>query len=85
MKKASIQQVGLTEAIDELVDPTAKGDPESPLKWTSKSVRKLEKALQAKGYRTSYRTVARILHELGYSLQANKKSLEGASHKDRDA
>lgn len=84
-KKASVQQVGLIEAITQLVDPTAKGDPESPLRWTSKSVRNLEKALKTKGYKASYRTVARILHELGYSLQANKKSLEGTSHEDRDA
>ena len=83
-KKAEIKQDGLVEAVDQLVDPTAKGDPESPLKWTSKSVRKIEKALNKKGYQASYKTVARILHELGYSLQANRKSLEGTSHKDRD-
>src|SRR5690606_4424647 len=75
----------LVRAIDELVDPTAKGDPESSLRWTSKSVRNIERALQDQGYQISYRTVARILQELGYSLQANRKSLEKTSHKDRDA
>jgi len=84
-KKAAIKQKGLVEAIDQLVDPTAKGDPESTLRWTSKSVRKIEGALKEMGYQASYRTVARILHELGYNLQANRKSLEGASHEDRDA
>lgn len=83
-KKAAVKQDGLVEAIDQLVDPTAKGDPESPLRWTSKSVRKIEGALKEMGYQASYRTVARVLHELGYSLQANRKSLEGASHEDRD-
>lgn len=84
-KKATVKQEGLAEAIDKLVDPTAKGDPENPLRWTSKSTRKIEQALKKLGYQTSYRTVARILQELGFSLQANRKSLEGTSHKDRDA
>lgn len=84
-KKAAVKQDGLVEAIDQLVDPTAKGDPESSLRWTSKSVRKIAGALKEMGYQASYRTVARILHDLGYSLQANRKSLEGASHEDRDA
>ena len=61
-KKAINQQEGLVEAINKLVDPTAKGDPESPLRWTSKSTRKLEKALKDMGYQASYRTVGRILH-----------------------
>lgn len=84
-KKAAVKQTGLVEAIDELVEPSAKGDPESPLRWTSKSLRKIEVALRAIGYQISYRTVGKLLSELGYSLQANQKSLEGASHKDRDA
>ena len=84
-KKAAVKQDGLVEAIDQLVDPTAKGDPECSLRWTSKSVRKIAGALKEMGYQASYRTVARILHDLGYSLQANRKSLEGTSHEDRDA
>lgn len=84
-KKAKDKQEGLLKAIDELVDPTAKGDPMSPLRWTSKSVRKLADTLGKQGFKTSYRTVSRLLHEMGYSLQANRKSLEGPSHIDRDA
>lgn len=83
-KKSSVIQAGLLQAIEELVEPTAKGNPESSLRWTSKSVRKISNALEKRGYKTSYRTVARLLHELGYSLQANKKDLEGSSHEDRN-
>ena len=84
-KKSTEKQDGLLKAIDALVDPTAKGDPESPLRWTSKSVRKLADALENQGFDASYRTVARLLSEMGYSLQANRKSLEKSSHIDRDA
>ena len=84
-KKSTIVQKGLLQAIEELVEPTAKGSPESSLRWTSKSTRKISNALQNRGYISSYRTVARLLHELGYSLQANKKDLEKSSHEDRDA
>ena len=84
-KKAASIQKGLLQAIEELVEPTAKGSPESSLRWTSKSVRNISDALKQRGYTGSYRTVARLLHELGYSLQANKKDLEKSSHADRDA
>ncbi len=83
-KKLKDKQEGLLKAIDDLVDPTAKGDPMSPLRWTSKSVRNISDALGKQGFQASYKTVSRLLHEMGYSLQANRKSLEGSSHEDRD-
>ena len=61
-----------------------RGDPESPLRWTCKSVHVLEKELRAKGYQISYPSVASILKELELSLQANQKTLEGAKHPDRN-
>lgn len=78
-------QVGLLDALDALVDPYSKGDPESPLRWTSKSTRKLAKSLKENGFNASHTTVAILLHDLGYTLQANKKTLENANHPDRDA
>jgi len=71
--------------LEKLVEPTTRGDPESPLRWTCKSVRRLAKELKKMGHSTSHRMVAEILHEQGYSLQGNKKTLEGSSHPDRDA
>lgn len=68
-----------------LVDPVTRGDPESPLCWTSKSAAKLTKELQDKGHQISPRTVCTLLNELGYSLQANRKTQEGKDHPDRDA
>jgi hypothetical protein len=62
-----------------------RGDPESPLRWTCKSVRKLAEELRNLGHATSHRLVAALLHELGYSLQANRKTLEGKSPPDRNA
>lgn len=70
--------------LERLVEPVTRGDPESALRWTCKSVRKLAGELQRLGHRTSHRMVAELLHELGYSLQANRKTLEGSSHVDRD-
>jgi len=84
-KSAQDNQPGLLDALDKLVDPYAKGNPENPLKWTSKSVRNLTDALKAEGFNLSRTTTGNLLHELGYSLQANKKTLEGGSHSDRDA
>ncbi|HEX3553382.1 MAG TPA: ISAzo13 family transposase [Thermoanaerobaculia bacterium] len=69
--------------LEQLVNPTTRGDPESPLRWTCKSVRRLADELKRMGHQTSHRMVAAILHDLGYSLQANSKTLEGA-HTDRD-
>ena len=70
--------------LEGLVDPEGRGDPERPLRWTAKSVRTLADGLRALGHTVSFRTVARLLHELGYSLQANVKVREGSAHPDRD-
>ena len=75
----------LLRDLDALVEPTAPGDPESPLRWSSKSVRTLAVALQALGHHVSHTVVAELLHELGYSLQGNVKTREGRQHPDRDA
>jgi hypothetical protein len=71
--------------LERLIDPVTRGDPESPLRWTCKSVRKLTEELRGLGHATSHRMVAELLHELGYSLQANRKTIEGKSHPDRNA
>jgi hypothetical protein len=71
--------------LDSLVDPVTRGDPESPLRWTSKSTRKLAKELQQRGHVVSDRTVASLLIEYGYSLQGNRKTTEGRQHPDRNA
>jgi hypothetical protein len=68
-----------------VVEPTTRGEPDSPLLWTSKSAKHLAKALREMGHRVSGRTVTRLLHEMGYSLQANAKLKEGKQHPDRDA
>jgi transposase len=75
----------LKQDLERLVDPVTRGDPGSPLRWTCKSVRKLAEQLNGQGHQASHRMVAELLHELGYSLQANRKSLEGSHHPDRDA
>lgn len=84
-KKTVCTQPGLLCDLDKLVEPSSRGDPESPLRWTCKSARKLAYTLCERGYSVSHETVANLLHELGYSLQANRKTLEGSSHRDRDA
>jgi hypothetical protein len=84
-KKITEQNKEILNVLDSLVDPTARGDPESHLKWTSKSVRNLSKELSNKGFQVSFRTIASLLKELDYSLQSNKKTKEGRSHEDRDA
>jgi Rhodopirellula transposase DDE domain len=71
--------------LDALVEPTAPRDPDSPLRWSSKSVRTLAVALQALGHHVSHTVVAELLHQLGYSLQGNVKTREGRQHPDRDA
>jgi len=75
----------LQDDLERLIDPVTGGDPESPLRWTGKSVRKLAEELRHLGHAISHRLVATLLHDLGYSLQANRKTLEGTSHPDRDA
>ncbi len=84
-KRASESDPDLIRDLEWLVDAGTRGDPELPLRWTSKSVRKLADGLAELGHRVSYRTVARLLRALGYSLQANRKTHEGADHPDRDA
>jgi Rhodopirellula transposase DDE domain len=79
------REPGLSEALDGLIDPATRGDPESPLRWTSKSAAKLAQALREMGHEVVDRTVLRLLKAKGYSLQANKKTREGAQHPDRDA
>jgi transposase len=75
----------LLSDLEALVTDEARGDPESPLLWTAKSVRTLAGALREQGHRVSHETVAKLLRRLGYSLQANRKIKEGAAHPDRDA
>ena len=79
------KQPGLLAALDELVHPETRGNPMSLLRWTSKSSTRLAGELVASGYDVSSRTVLRLLHQLGYSLQANAKVTEGRQHPDRDA
>jgi DNA-binding phage protein len=74
----------LVQDLESLIEPSTRGDPESPLRWTSKSVRKLARELNGMGHQVSHRLVAELLHELDYSLQANRKTKEGDSHPDRD-
>jgi hypothetical protein len=71
--------------LEKLVEPVTRGDPESPLRWTCKSVRRLAEELRRQGHVISYPVVAELLRELGYSLQANRKTSEGAGHPDRNA
>jgi hypothetical protein len=70
--------------LEALVDPVTRGDPESPLRWTSKSTRKLAEELREGGYTVSPQKVGQLLHAQGYSLQATHKTLEGSSHPDRN-
>ena len=79
------QDPQLTTALQGLVEPTTRGDPMTPLRWTCKSTGVLADELTHQGHAVSDRSVAALLHELGYSLQANRKTVEGASHPDRDA
>jgi len=84
-KRAEEHDPDLPAALDNLVDPDSRGDPMTPLRWTSKSLRGLAEQLRSQGHRVSATLVGRLLHEAGYSLQANSKTLEGAQHPDRDA
>jgi len=76
---------GIVDALDALVDPGTRGDPMSPLRWTTKSTRNLAEALTAAGHRVSHVGVGELLRNQGYSLQGNSKSVEGKQHPDRDA
>jgi len=76
---------GLVRALQALVDPESRGDPESPLRWTTKSTSHLAGELAAQGHAVTAVTVARLLRQAGYSLQGNAKTVEGKQHPDRDA
>jgi len=84
-KKATETDPTLFTDLEVLIEPVTCGHPESPLKWTSKSVRKLAAQLNKMGHKTNRTTVSELLNEMGYSLQANKKTVEGSSHADRDS
>ena len=84
-KQATTVDPRLSAALDHLVEPTSRGDPESPLRWTCLSTRALAKALVAQGHRASDWLVRQLLSASGYSLQANRKTMEGTQHPDRDA
>src|SRR5947208_3253181 len=83
-KRAAVTDPGLVPALLALVEPEERGDPESPLRWTVKSVRTLAAELTARGHRVSSATVHQLLREQGFSLQANAKTIEGRQHPDRD-
>jgi len=84
-KNVNTNHPALLSALESLVEPLSRGDPESPLRWTIKSTRTLSEALVAKGYKVSKSRVATLLSELGYSLQSNRKTIEGNQHADRNA
>ena len=84
-KPQTVTDPGLVTALLALVEPDERGDPMSPLRWTVKSTRTLARELTDSGHRVSAWTVANLLHEQGFSLQANQKQVEGAAHPDRDA
>jgi len=85
-RKSIIEKdAGVMEALEKLVEPLSRGNPDSPLRWTCKSLRKLSDELRLGGHIVSYPKVADLLHKLGYSLQANRKTLEGTNHPDRNA
>ncbi len=84
-KPITHHQPSLVQALDDLVEPTTRGDPESPLRWTCKSTRHLAAELQRQGYHIGDRKVADLLHQMRYSLQANAKTIEGTQHPDRNA
>jgi Rhodopirellula transposase DDE domain len=84
-KSAQQQEPGLLDAWEHLVEPATRGDPQSPLKWTCKSTRDLSRELKRRGYTVSHSTVAQLLKDAGYSLQGNRKTIEGKQHPDRNA
>jgi hypothetical protein len=84
-KKLTQREPKLLSALEALVEPTTRGDPENPLRWTCLSTRQLAATLEKQGYKIGRQTVAYLLDELGYSLQGNQKTKEGSSHPDRDA
>jgi transposase len=84
-KRLTDDQPEVLKALQNLIEPTTRGDPESPLRWTCKSTRKLARELQGQGFRVGDRKVADLLHQMKYSLQGNAKTIEGNDHPDRNA
>ncbi len=84
-KKAVVKDASLKADLEVLLESTTRGDPEAPLRWTCKSVRQLAQELAKRKHRVSHQVVADLLHALGYSLQANRKTKEGTNHPDRNA
>ena len=84
-KKLTVNDAGLLSALESLIDGGTRGDPESPLRWISKSTRTLASELSLASHPISYVKVAQLLHEQNYSLQSNRKTEEGKDHPDRDA
>ncbi len=84
-KRATDKDPTLKEDLESLLESVTRGDPESPLLWTCKSVRKLSDELNQMGHKASHNLVAELLKDMGYSLQSNQKTLEGSSHPDRNA
>jgi hypothetical protein len=82
-KPLEYHQHDLVDVIDRLVEPTERGDPQSPLRWTCKSLRHLQQELRTQGYSVGRTKIAKVLRSLGYSLQGNRKTREGANHPDR--
>lgn len=83
-KRVTEKNPELKTELEKLVEPVTRGDPESPLRWTCKSTRRLSDELKARGHDVSHQKVAELLTDLGYSLQANQKTMEGDSHPDRN-
>jgi hypothetical protein len=83
-KSHAMTQPGLQEALDRLIEPTARGSPTNPLRWTIKSTHRLARELRSQGYLVSASSVRRTLATMNYSLQGNRKTREGAGHPDRD-
>jgi transposase len=84
-KRATTKDPNLLQDLESLLEPSVRGDPESPMRWTTKSLRRLANGLVAEGHEASHVLVARLLRELGFSLQANRKVREGGKHPDRNA
>ncbi len=83
-KRLTVRDPTLKADLERLVEPTSRGEPDSPLRWTCKSTRELTAALRQQGHPVSHTVVAELLHRLDYSLQANRKVREGGSEPDRD-
>jgi Rhodopirellula transposase DDE domain len=84
-KKLTDKDASLLRDLDALVEPTARGDPMSPLRWTCKSTYRLAEELNRQGHAVSQRTICDLLHQMSYSLQSTRKTREGGQHQDRDA